>query len=169
MLPNGQNQNPDIASDGYIDLEGVENTRRLAAHQAYLIALGIPEDATRNVDHIGINAQNTEAFEHLIERYRVAGEKVGIYDRGDRHVAVVWRGAGQCRVELFEPRAGQPAAVGFIHYAFIWPDWKAREAELHDKATVTRIAELNGNPLAFLATPDGYEAEIVSRPISFEA
>jgi hypothetical protein len=31
-----------------------------------------------------------------------------------------------------------------------------------------RTGNLNGNWLAFLATPDGYEAEIVSEPVNFD-
>lgn len=153
---------------GYIDLEGPENTARLATHQEYLRTLGMPADATQRIDHIGINAPTTSAFEDLLVRYTVPGQKVGIYDRGDRRIAVIERGEGQYRVELFEPRANTTPAPGFIHYAFVWPGHKAHEAALREKAEVTRIGELGGNPLLFLKTPDGHEAEIVNEPISFE-
>ncbi len=109
-----------------------------------------------------------EAFEQLIAQYTVPGEKVGIYERGDRRIAMIWRGPGQYRVELFEPRAGTTSTPGFVHYAFIWPGWKAHEAALREKATVLRVGELNGNSLIFVTTPDGHEAEIITEPISFE-
>ncbi len=49
----------------------------------------------------------------------------------------------------------------------ICSDWKPREGQLRDLVALTRTADLNGNWLAFLATPDGYEAEIVSEPVAF--
>jgi len=155
-------------NEGYVDLEGGENTARLAAHQAYLCTIGLPEDATRAIDHIGINAATTDAFDRLVTRYTVAGQKVGMYHRGDRRIAMIWRGPGQYRVELFEPRTDTTPTPGFVHYAFIWPGWKAQEAALREKATVQRVGELNGNALIFVTTPDSHEAEIVTAPISFE-
>ena len=154
--------------EGYEDLDGAQNTARLQTHQEYLRSLGVPAEATQHIDHIGINAPSTEMFEKLVTRYTVPGEKVGMYDRGDRRIAVIERGGGRYRVELFEPRANTTPAPGFIHYAFIWPGHKAHEAMLREKANVTRVGELGGNALLFLTTPDGHEAEIVNEPISFE-
>ena len=153
---------------GYVDLGGTENTVRLAAHQEYLRSVGMPDVAAQTVDHIGINAATPEAFTQLVAQYTVPGEKVGIYERGDRRIAMIWRGPGLYRVELFEPRANTAPTPGFIHYAFIWQGWKAHEESLRAQATVQRVGQLGNNPLIFLATPDGSEAEIVNEPISFE-
>ena len=154
--------------DGDIDLDGNANTERLRQHQAYLVGLGIPESVAATLDHIGVQAATTAAFEQLLEMYKQSARGADVVDRGDRRIAMIDRGEGLYRVELFEPRVGQPAPQpGFVHYAFIWPDWKPREGELRDLVTLTRTANLNGNWLAFLATPDGYEAEIVSEPVAF--
>ena len=64
-----------------------------------------------------------------------------VVDRGDRRIAMIDRGEGLYRVELFEPRADQEARPGFVHYAFIWPDWKPREDELRDMAEIVRTGE----------------------------
>lgn len=154
-------------ADGYIDLTGAENGQRLAEHQEFLTKLGVPQSAALDVDHIGINATNSAAFDALVERYRVPGRDVGIYDRGDRRIAVIERGPGLYRVELFEPRANITPEPGFVHYAFIWPDWQAHESELQQNAEIRRTGNLNGNAIVFLAVPDGTEAEIVTRPIQF--
>ncbi len=154
--------------DGYIDLDGATNTERLRQHQAYIIGLGIPEGVAATLDHIGVQAATTPAFERLLETYKQGARGAAVVDRGDRRIAMIDRGEGLYRVELFEPRTGQPAPQpGFVHYAFIWPDWKPREGELRDMVELARTSNLNGNWLAFLATPDGYEAEIVSEPVAF--
>lgn len=154
--------------DGYIDLNGAANIERLRQHQEFLVGLGIPETVAATLDHIGVQAATTPAFEALLARYTQGARGAAVVDRGDRRIAMIDRGEGLYRVELFEPRVGQPAPQpGFVHYAFIWPDWKPREGELRDLVTLTRTANLNGNWLAFLMTPDGYEAEIVSEPVAF--
>ncbi len=154
--------------DGYIDLDGDANVERLRQHQAFLVGLGIPEEVASTLDHIGVQAATTPAFEQLLERYKQSARGAYVVNRGDRRIAMIDRGDGLYRVELFEPRAGQPAPQpGFVHYAFIWPDWKPREGELRDMVEPVRTSNLNGNWLAFLATPDGYEAEIVSEPVNF--
>ena len=158
----------DLVREGYIDLDGEENRRRLRDHQAYLAGIGVPAEVTQTLDHIGVQATSTPAFERLLERYTAEGVGANVYDRGDRRIAIIERGGGNYRVELFEPRQGVEATPGFIHYAFIWPGWKEREAELRSAAEIRRTGELQGNFLAFIATPDGYEAEIVSAPIQFE-
>ena len=160
--------NGNLVSDGYIDLDGEENTRRLREHQAYLVSLGFPREVSTTLDHIGVQAATKEAFERLLERYRAEARGVDVADRGDRRIAMIDRGEGRYRVELFEPRTGQEARPGFVHYAFIWPDWKPREAEVRAKVDLARTADLRGNWLAFLATPDGFEAEIVSEPVRFD-
>jgi hypothetical protein len=157
-----------LVREGYIDLDGEENIERLRQHQAFLVDLGIPTEVVSTIDHIGVQAATTSAFEELLELYKKAAQGADVADRGDRRIAMVNRGAGKYRVELFEPRGGHEARPGFVHYAFIWPDWKPREGELRDMVEPTRISNLNGNWLAFLATPDGYEAEIVSEPIKFD-
>jgi hypothetical protein len=157
-----------LAREGYIDLDGGENTERLRRHQAYLVGLGIPSEVAATLDHIGVQAATTPAFEQILERYKRGARGAYVVERGDRRIAMVDRGDGQYRVELFEPHSGQPAPQpGFVHYAFIWPDWKPREGELRDMTEVARTSNLNGNWLAFIATPDGYEAEIVSEPVNF--
>ncbi len=154
--------------DGYIDLNGATNVERLRQHQAYLVGLGIPEEVAATLDHIGVQAATTPAFEQLLAMYTQDARGAAVVDRGDRRIAMIDRGEGLYRVELFEPRVGQPALrPGFVHYAFIWPDWKPREGELRDMVELARTSNLNGNWLAFLATPDGYEAEIVSEPVAF--
>lgn len=158
-----------LAREGYIDLNGPTNVERLRQHQAYLVALGIPADVASTLDHIGVQAATTDAFERLLAIYREGARGADVVDRGDRRIAMIDRGEGLYRVELFEPRTGQPAPrAGFVHYAFIWPGWKPREGELRDMVEVTRTVNLGGNWLAFLATPDGYEAEIVSAPVRFD-
>jgi hypothetical protein len=157
-----------LEREGYIDLDDTANTERLRQHQAYLVGLGIPEEVAATLDHIGVQAATPSAFERLLELYKRGARGADVVDRGDRRIAMIDRGAGLYRVELFEPRAGQPAPQpGFVHYAFIWPDWKPREGELRDLVEVARTANLNGNWLAFIATPDGCEAEIVSEPVNF--
>jgi hypothetical protein len=158
----------DFVREGYVDLDGEENRRRLRDHQAYLVGIGVPAEVTQTLDHIGVNAASRPAFERLLERYSSEGDGTSVYDRGDRRIAIIERGGGNYRVELFEPREGAEPTPGFVHYAFIWPGWKEREAELRRMADVRRTGELNGNHLAFVATPDGYEAEIVSEPIQFQ-
>jgi len=154
--------------EGYIDLDGATNTERLRQHRAYLVGLGIPEEVAATLDHIGVQAATAPAFERLLELYKKGARGADVVERGDRRIAMIDRGEGLYRVELFEPRAGQPAPQpGFVHYAFIWPDWKPREGELRDLVELARTSNLNGNWLAFLATPDGYEAEIVSEPVNF--
>ncbi len=98
----------------------------------------------------------------MLDLYKEDARGSYVVDRGDRRIAMIDRGEGLYRVELFEPRAEQEARPGFVHYAFIWPDWKPREDELRGMTEIVRTGNLNGNWLAFLATPDGYEAEIVS-------
>ncbi|MGI8690520.1 MAG: VOC family protein [Thermomicrobiales bacterium] len=157
-----------LEREGYIDLDGTTNTARLRQHQAYLVGLGIPGEVASTLDHIGVQAATAPAFERLLERYKQSARGADVVNRGDRRIAMIDRGTGLYRVELFEPRAGQPAPrPGFVHYAFIWPDWKPREGELRDLVELARTSNLNGNWLAFLATPDGYEAEIVSEPVAF--
>jgi hypothetical protein len=157
-----------LAREGYIDLDGDANVERLRRHQAYLVGLGIPSEVAATLDHIGVQAATTSAFERMLEIYQQGARGAYVVERGDRRIAMIDRGDGLYRVELFEPRAGQPALrAGFVHYAFIWPDWKPREGELRDMAEVARTSNLNGNWLAFIATPDGYEAEIVSEPVNF--
>ncbi|MGI8856391.1 MAG: VOC family protein [Thermomicrobiales bacterium] len=159
---------PHLASEGYVDLNGDENTTHLREHQAYLVGLGIPAEVASTLDHIGIQAATTPAFEQMLEIYTQGARGSYVVDRGDRRIAMIDRGDGLYRVELFEPRAGQEARPGFVHYAFIWPDWKPREDELRGLTEIARTSNLNGNWLAFLATPDGYEAEIVSEPVNFD-
>lgn len=154
-----------LADEGYIDLEGDENVRRLREHQAFLVGLGIPSEVASTLDHIGVRAATTPAFERLLEIYKQGARGATVHDRGGWRIALIARGEGLYRVELFEPREGQDVKPGFVHYAFIWPDWKPREGELRGMADVVRTINLNGNWLAFLATPDGYEAEIVSEPV----
>jgi hypothetical protein len=157
-----------LEREGYIDLTGSKNVERLRQHQAFLVGLGIPEEVASTLDHIGVQAATTPAFERLLEIYKRNARGADVVDRGDRRIAMIDRGDGLYRVELFEPRSGQPAPQpGFVHYAFIWPDWKPREGELRDMVELARTSNLNGNWLAFLATPDGYEAEIVSEPVTF--
>ena len=154
--------------EGYIDLTGSNNVERLRQHQAFLVGLGIPEEVASTLDHIGVQAATTPAFERLLEIYKQGARGVDVVKLGDRRIAMIDRGDGLYRVELFEPRTGQPAPQpGFVHYAFIWPNWKPREGELRDMVELARTSNLNGNWLAFLATPDGYEAEIVSEPVAF--
>ncbi len=168
MSAHTDNHDAQLERDGYIDLTGDQNTERLRQHQAYLVSLGIPAEVASTLDHIGVQAATTPAFEQLLARYTQTARGADVVDRGDRRIAMIDRGEGLYRVELFEPRTGQPAPQpGFVHYAFIWPDWKPREGELRDMTEVTRTVNLNGNWLAFLATPDGYEAEIVSEPVAF--
>ncbi len=157
-----------LVSEGYIDLSGPENTERLRRHQAFLVNLGIPRAITETLDHIGVQAATTAGFEQLLARYKEGARGASVADRGDRRIAMIDRGDGRYRVELFEPRANQAVTPGFVHYAFIWPDWKPRERELRDMVELTRTADLRGNWLAFFATPDGHEAEIVSAPVSFD-
>lgn len=157
-----------LVSDGYIDLLGDENVGRLREHQAFLAGLGFPEEVVTTLDHIGVQAATTAAFEQMLARYQEGARDADIADRGDRRIAMIDRGDGLYRIELFEPRAGQEVRPGFVHYAFIWPDWKGREDELRGMVALSRTADLRGNWLAFLATPDGYEAEIVSEPVRFD-
>ncbi len=152
---------------GYVDLNGDENMTRLRQHQAYLVGLGIPNEVATTLDHIGVQAATTPAFERLLDLYKQGARNSYVVDRGDRRIAMIDRGEGLYRVELFEPRAGQEVRPGFVHYAFMWPGWKARENELRGVTEVLREGNLNGNALAFIATPDGYEAEIVSEPVNF--
>jgi len=156
-----------LVSDGYIDLDGDENATRLREHQAFLVDLGIPAEVATTLDHIGVQAATTPAFEQMLAIYKAGARGSYVVDRGDRRIAMIDRGEGLYRVELFEPRPGQEARPGFVHYAFIWPDWKPREGEVRGIVELTRTGNLNGNWLAFLATPDGYEAEIVSEPVNF--
>lgn len=158
----------DLTNEGYIDLDGEENRRRLRDHQTYLAGLGIPTEVTQTLDHIGVQASSTPAFERLLERYTAEGTEASVYDRGERRIAIIERGGGNYRVELFEPRANAESKPGFVHYAFIWPAWQAAEADLRANATVVRTGALGGNHLIFIATPDGYEAEFVSEPVRFE-
>lgn len=168
MSVHTDNDDAQRAREGYIDLDGNANITRLRQHQAYLVGLGIPEEVASTLDHIGVQAATTPAFERLLAIYKQGARGADVVDRGDRRIAMIDRGDGLYRVELFEPRAGQPAPQpGFVHYAFIWPDWKPREGELRGMVEVVRTSNLNGNWLAFLATPDGYEAEIVSEPVNF--
>ncbi|MHB8644973.1 MAG: hypothetical protein ACYDAR_04190 [Thermomicrobiales bacterium] len=154
-----------LAREGYIDLTVNENVERLRQHQAYLVSLGIPNEVATTLDHIGVQAATTEAFERMLTRYRADARGSYVVDRGNVRIAMIDRGEGLYRVELFSPRDGQPP--GFVHYAFLWPGWKPRESELRGLVELKRTANLNGNWLAFLATPDGYEAEIVSEPVNF--
>ncbi len=163
---NGTDSEP--TNEGYIDLDGEENRRRLRDHQTYIAGLGIPTEVTRTLDHIGVQASSTPAFERLLERYTAAGVSASVYDRGDRRIAIIERGGGNYRVELFEPRASVEPKPGFVHYAFIWPAWQASEADLRANATVARTGELLGNHIVFITTPDGYEAEFVTEPVRFE-
>ena len=141
----------------------------MLAHQAFLTGLGIPQEVTTTLDHIGVQAATTPAFEQMLAIYKEGARGTYVVDRGDRRIAMIDRGDGLYRVELFEPRAGQEAKPGFVHYAFIWPDWKQREAELRTMVELTRTANLNGNnDLAVCAMPDGYEAEIVTIPVNFD-
>lgn len=158
----------DPTNEGYIALDGEENRRRLRAHQTYLEGLGVPAEVAQTLDHIGVQAASTPAFERLLARYAAEGVGASVYDRGDRRIAIIERGGGNYRVELFEPRASAAPAPGFVHYAFIWPDWKQSEAMLRARAHVVRTGVLGGNHLAFITTPDGYEAEFVSEPVRFE-
>gem|GEM_PF-4438913 len=158
-----------LAREGYIDLNGNENVERLRQHQIYLVGLGIPAEVASTLDHIGVQAATTLAFERLLRIYSQGARGATVSDRGDRRIAMIDRGDGLYRVELFEPRTGQPAPQpGFVHYAFIWPGWKPRENELRGMVELTRTGTLGNNWLAFLATPDGYEAEIVSEPVVFD-
>lgn len=168
MVSHTGNHDARLVHEGYIDLNGDENVARLREHQAFLLGLGIPEEVTSTLDHIGVQAASTPAFERILEIYKEGARGAYVVDRGDRRIAMIDRGDGLYRVELFEPRAGQPAQPGFVHYAFIWPDWKPREGALRTMVELTRTVNLNGNWLAFLATPDGYEAEIVSEPVNFD-
>ncbi len=159
--------NAALERDGYIDLYGDVNVERLRRHQAFLVGLGIPEEVAATLDHIGVQAATTPAFDEMLAKYHAGARGADVVERGDRRIAMIDRGEGLYRVELFEPRAGQPAPrPGFVHYAFIWSDWKPREGELRGLVAVARTANLNGNWLAFIATPDGYEAEIVSEPVA---
>lgn len=161
-------QDAALERDGYIPLDGDANVTRLRQHQAFLVGLGIPSEVASTLDHIGVQAATPSAFEQIVAKYKENARGAEVVDRGDRRIAMIDRGDGLYRVELFEPRAGQPAPrPGFVHYAFIWPGWKPREGELRDMVELTRTANLSGNWLAFLATPDGYEAEIVSEPVAF--
>jgi hypothetical protein len=162
------NDDAHLAREGYVDLGGAENVTRLRQHQAYLVGLGIPAEVTTTLDHIGVQAATTAAFEQMLNVYKEGARGSYVVDRGDRRIAMIDRGEGLYRVELFEPRADQEARPGFVHYAFIWPDWKPREDELRGLTEIVRVGNLNGNWLAFLATPDGYEAEIVSEPVNFD-
>jgi hypothetical protein len=162
------NYDAHLAREGYIDLNGDENATRLREHQAYLVGLGIPAEVATTLDHIGVQAATTAAFEQMLNLYTEGARGSYVVDRGDRRIAMIDRGDGLYRVELFEPRADQEARPGFVHYAFIWPDWKPREGELRGLTEIARTANLNGNWLAFLAMPDGYEAEIVSEPVNFD-
>jgi hypothetical protein len=161
------NHDAHLAREGYIDLNGDENATRLREHQAYLVGLGIPAEVATTLDHIGVQAATTAAFEQMLNVYKEGARGSYVVDRGDRRIAMIDRGEGRYRVELFEPRADQEVRPGFVHYAFIWPDWKPRENELRGLTEIVRTGNLNGNWLAFLATPDGYEAEIVSEPVNF--
>lgn len=161
-------QDSDLTSEGYVDLDGEENRRRLRDHQTYLAGLGVPIEVTQTLDHIGVQASSTPAFERLLARYTAEGVDAGVYDRGDRRIAIVERGGGNYRVELFEPRARAEPKPGFVHYAFIWPTWRASEADLRANANIVRTGELGGNHVVFITTPDGYEAEFVSEPVRFE-
>jgi hypothetical protein len=158
----------DFVREGYIDLDGEENRRRLRDHQAYLTGIGVPAEVTQMLDHIGINEATRPAFQRLLERYTAEGVGTNVYDRGERRIAIVERGGGNYRVELFEPRQDATPTPGFVHYAFIWPGWKEREEELRGMTEIRRTGELRGNHIAFVGTPDGYEAEFVSAPIQFE-
>lgn len=162
------NHNAHLASEGYVDLTGDENVARLREHQTFLVGLGIPQEVASTLDHIGVQAASPPAFERLLEIYNDGARGSSVVDRGDRRIAMIDRGEGLYRVELFEPRASQETRPGFVHYAFIWSDWKPREGELRNIVEVKRTVNLNGNWLAFLATPDGYEAEIVSEPVTFD-
>jgi len=163
-----QEQDAALERDGYIALDGDVNTQRLRQHQAFLVGLGIPKEVASTLDHIGVQTATTPAFDAMLAKYKENARGAAVVERGDRRIAIIDRGDGLYRVELFEPRAGQPAPrPGFVHYAFIWPGWKPREGELRGMVEVARISNLNGNWLAFIATPDGYEAEIVSEPVSF--
>lgn len=157
-----------LISEGYVDLDGDENVARLREHQAFLVGLGIPEEVASTLDHIGIQAATTPAFERMLAIYKEDARGSYVVERGDRRIAMIDRGDGRYRVELFEPRAGQEARPGFVHYAFIWPDWKPREGEVRGMVELVRTVDLKGNWIAFLATPDGYEAEIVSEPVNFD-
>ena len=157
-----------LVRNGYIDLLGDENVRRLREHQAFLVGLGFPEEVVTTLDHIGVQAATTAAFEEMLARYKESARGADIADRGDRRIAMIDQTNVPYRVELFEPRAGQTPRPGFVHYAFIWPGWKQREDELRGMVDLSRTADLRGNWLAFLATPDGFEAEIVSEPVRFD-
>ncbi len=168
MSAHTDEQDAALENEGYIALDSDENATRLRQHQAFLVGLGIPAEVASTLDHIGVQAATTPAFEQIMAKYKENARGAEVVDRGDRRIAMIDRGDGLYRVELFEPRAGQPAPrPGFVHYAFIWSGWKPREGELRDMVELTRTANLNGNWLAFLATPDGYEAEIVSEPVAF--
>ncbi len=168
MLAHTDEQDEALEREGYIDLDGSVNTERLRQHQAFLVGLGIPEEVASTLDHIGVQAATTSTFEQLLAKYKENARNAEVVDLGGRRIAMIDRGDGLYRVELFAPRAGQPAPrPGFVHYAFIWPGWKPREGELRDMVEVARTSNLNGNWLAFIATPDGYEAEIVSEPVAF--
>ena len=145
-----------------------ENTRRLEEHQAFLVSLGFPTEVATTLDHIGVQAATTPAFEQMVEIYKEGARGSYVVDRGDRRIAMIDRGEGRYRVELFEPcRAG--ARPGFMPTATVpWPGWKAREDEVRGMVEIVRTGNLNGNHLAFVATPDGYEAEIVSEPVNFD-
>lgn len=157
-----------LMREGYVALDGDENVRRLREHQAFLVGLGIPSEVASTLDHIGVQTTSTPAFERMLEIYKEGARGATVHVRGDRRIAFIDRGEGLYRVELFEPRAGQQANPGFVHFAFIWPDWKPHEGELRDMAEVRRTIDLNGNWIAFLATPDGYEAEFVSEPVKLD-
>ncbi len=157
-----------LVHEGYVDLNGDENVQRLREHQTFLVGLGIPAEVATTLDHIGVRAATTAAFERMLEIYKQGARGATVHDRGGWRIALIDRGEGLYRVELFEPREGQDAKPGFVHYAFLWPDWKPREGELRGMVDLTRIGNLNGNHLAFFATPDEYEAEIVSRPVMFD-
>ncbi len=168
MSVHTDNGDAQLECEGYIDLDSNTNSERLRQHQAYLVGLGIPDEVAATLDHIGVQAATTAAFERLLERYKQGARGADVVDLGDRRIAMIDRGEGLYRVELFGPRGGQSAPQpGFVHYAFIWPDWKPREGELRDLVELARTSNLNGNWLAFIATPDGYEAEIVSEPVNF--
>ncbi|MGI8856794.1 MAG: hypothetical protein ACR2JW_13675, partial [Thermomicrobiales bacterium] len=132
------NHDAHLANEGYVDLNGGENTSRLREHQAYLVGLGIPAEVASTLDHIGVQAATTPAFEQMLNIYTQGARGSYVVDRGDRRIAMIDRGDGLYRVELFEPRAGQEVRPGFVHYAFIWPDWKPREDELRGLTEIAR-------------------------------
>src|SRR2546423_14858539 len=104
MVSHTDSHDAHLAREGYVDLNGDENMQRLREHQAFLVGLGIPSEVATTLDHIGVRAATTPAFERMLEIYQQGARGATVHELGGWRVALIDRAEGLYQVGLFEPR-----------------------------------------------------------------